>query len=72
MSHVEVYLRNIRYLTSLFIFEILRYVKQNTDLIYNSDIHEHTARSKDDLYIQPCNTSLLKKGVVNIGIYISV
>ena len=36
-------------LTPVFIFEVLSYLKQNTDLIYNSDIHEHNMRRKGDL-----------------------
>jgi hypothetical protein len=69
MNHVQVIFKGYMTLslTFLFIIEILSYIKQNIDLIYNSDIHEHNTRRKGDLYIQPCNNQLLKKTVINKG-----
>jgi hypothetical protein len=48
--------------TSLYIFEILCYIKKNQ--IYTTqylDIHNYNTRGKQDLYIQLCSTSRCKK-----------
>jgi hypothetical protein len=34
----------------------------------NEDIHNYNTRSKLNLHVNQCNTVLLKKGVINIGI----
>jgi hypothetical protein len=34
----------------------------------NEQIHDHKTRRNMNLYIKPCNTSLYKKSVVNMGI----
>jgi hypothetical protein len=54
-------------LPSLFIYEILVYIKSNlNDFTANSGYHTHNTRKKDDLYIVPCNTSLYKNNNSNI------
>jgi len=34
----------------------------------NSDIYEYNTRRKCDLHVPSCNTSLFKRGVINMGI----
>jgi hypothetical protein len=36
--------------------------------LWNSEMHSHNTRRKDDLFILPCNTSLCKNNFNNIGI----
>jgi hypothetical protein len=31
-------------------------------------VHEYDTRRKDDLHVQKCNTSICRKGVINMGI----
>jgi hypothetical protein len=42
--------------------------KKTDYLIHNSEIHKHNTRRKHDLHVQPCNTWVLKKSVINRGI----
>jgi hypothetical protein len=54
--------------TSLYIFEILCYIKK--EQIYTTqylDIHNYNTRGKQDLYVQLCSTSC-KKSVIYMGI----
>jgi hypothetical protein len=37
-------------------------------MVNNMDIHNHNARKKLHLHVQHCNTVLLKKSVINMGI----
>jgi hypothetical protein len=56
-------------LLSLFIYEILVYIKSNlNDFITNSGLHSHKTRKKDDLYIVPYKTSLCKYNFINVGL----
>jgi hypothetical protein len=56
-------------LPSLYIYEILVYIKTNlNEFTANSKVHSHNTRRKDDLFIWPCNTSLCKNNFNNIGI----
>jgi hypothetical protein len=55
--------------TSFCIFEVLCYTTQNK--IYQTQslkIHNYNTRGKEDLYVQPWNTSRSKKSSVNMGI----
>jgi hypothetical protein len=57
--------------TSLYIFEILYFIKKNK--IYTtqySDIHKYNTKGKQDLYVQLCNTAHFQKSVINMGIKI--
>jgi hypothetical protein len=50
--------------TSLYIFEILCFIKKNK--IYMTqyfDIHKYNTKAKQDLYVQLCNTAHCKKSV---------
>ncbi|PNF39982.1 hypothetical protein B7P43_G15963 [Cryptotermes secundus] len=56
-------------LTSLYIFETLCFLRKNR--IYNisySDVHGYNTVHKQNLYVQPCNTSRCKRSVINMGI----
>jgi hypothetical protein len=56
-------------LPSLFIYEILVYIKSNlNDFITNSELHSHNTRKKDDLYIVPYKTSLCKYNFISVGL----
>jgi hypothetical protein len=56
-------------LQSLYIYEILVYIKTNlNEFTTNSEIHTHNTRRKDDLFILSCNMSLCKNNFNNIGI----
>jgi hypothetical protein len=56
-------------LPSLYIYEILVYIKANlNEFATNSEIHSHNTRRKSDLFILLCNTSLYKNNFNNIGI----
>ncbi|PNF26089.1 hypothetical protein B7P43_G04923 [Cryptotermes secundus] len=56
-------------LPSLYIYEILIYIKSNlNDFATNSGLHSYNTRKKDDLHIVPCNTSLYKNNFNNVGI----
>jgi hypothetical protein len=56
-------------LPSLYIYEILVYIKTNLNTYAtNSGMHSYNKRRKDDLFIVPCNTSLCKYNFNNIGI----
>jgi hypothetical protein len=56
-------------LPSLFIYEILVYIKSNSnDFVINSGLHLHNTRKKDDLYIVPYKTSLCKYNFNNVGL----
>jgi hypothetical protein len=60
---------HILLLSSLYIYEILLYIKSNlNDFKTNSVLHSHNTREKDDLYIVPCNTSLYKNNFINVGL----
>jgi hypothetical protein len=55
--------------TSLYIFEILCYIKENQ--IYMTqylDFHNYNIRGKQGLYAQLCSTTCCKKSVINMGI----
>jgi hypothetical protein len=55
--------------TSLYIFEILCYIKKNQ--IYTTqylDIHNYNTKEKQDLYVQLRSTSRCKKSVINMEI----
>jgi hypothetical protein len=55
---------------SLYIYEFLVYMKTNlNEFTTNSEIQSHNTRTKDDLFILPCTTSLCKNNFNNIGIY---
>jgi hypothetical protein len=54
--------------TSLYVLEVLCYVKKKGDIKHNYDFHEHNTRSKHDLHTQSCNTSALQKSVLHMGI----
>jgi hypothetical protein len=57
--------------TSLYIFEILCFLKKNKIYITQySDIHKYNTKGKQDLYVQLCNTSHCNKSVFNMGIKI--
>jgi hypothetical protein len=54
---------------SLYIFEILCYIKKNQ--IYMTqylEVHNYNTRGKQDLYVQLCSTAHCKKIVLNMGI----
>jgi hypothetical protein len=56
-------------LHSLFIYEILVYIKSNLNVfITTSGLHSHNTRKKDDLYIVPYKTSLRKYNFINVGL----
>ncbi|PNF39304.1 hypothetical protein B7P43_G16557 [Cryptotermes secundus] len=56
-------------LPSLYIYEILVYMKSNLNVfITNSAVHSHNTRKKDNLFIVPCRTSLCKNNFNNIGL----
>ena len=55
--------------TSIYVLEVLYYIKRyKGDLKHNCEIHEYNARSKCDLHTQSCNTSLLRKSVLHMGV----
>jgi hypothetical protein len=54
---------------SLYIFEVLCYFqKYNLYSTRNSDLYKYNTRRKDDLQVPNCNTSTLKKSVINMAI----
>ena len=53
-------------ITSLYVLEVLCYVKEKGDINY--DFHEYNTRSKHDLHTQACNTSSLQKSVLHMGV----
>jgi len=54
---------------SLYILEVLCFIKKyKGNLKQNYVIHEHNMRSKYDLHTQSCNTSLLQKSVLHMGV----
>ena len=55
-------------ITSLYVLEVLCYVKEKGDIKYNYDFHEYNKRSKHDLHTQSCNTSSLQKSVLHMGV----
>jgi hypothetical protein len=54
--------------TSLYVLEVVCYVKKKGDIKHNYDFHEYNTRSKHDLHTQSCNTSSLQKSVLHMGI----
>ena len=55
--------------TSTYVLEVLCFIKKyKGDLKQNCEIHEHNTRSKYDLHTQSCNTSLLQKSVLHMGV----
>jgi hypothetical protein len=55
-------------LPSLYIYEVLTYIKANLNsFTTNSKIHSHNTRKKDDLFLVQCNTSLYKNNFNNMG-----
>jgi hypothetical protein len=56
-------------MTSLYVLEIVCFIKKYKDnWKHNFSIHKHNTRSKYDLHTQICNTSLLQKDVINMGV----
>jgi hypothetical protein len=55
-------------ITSLYVLEVLCYVKEKGDIKYSYDFHEYNTRSKHDLHTQACNTSSLQKSVLHMGV----
>jgi len=59
---------NILTITSLYVLEVLCYVKEKGDIKYNHNFHEYNTRSKHDLHTQSCNTSSPQKSVLHMGV----
>jgi hypothetical protein len=54
---------------SLYIFEILFFIKMNKVYITQySDIQKYNTKGKQDLYVQSCSTAHCKKSVINMAI----
>ena len=55
--------------TSLYVLVVLCFAKKcKGNLKQNFVIHEHNTRSKYDLHIQFCSTTLFQKSVLNMGV----
>jgi hypothetical protein len=53
---------------SLYILEVLHYIKQhNGNLTQNLNIYDGNMRKKCDYHVQICNTSLFRKSVLSVG-----
>jgi hypothetical protein len=59
---------NILTVTSLYVLQVVCYVKKMGDIKHNYDFHEYNTRSKYDLHTYSCNTSSLQKSVINMGV----
>ena len=46
---------------------MLYIIKHHQVVDLNSNIHAHNARRKMDIHIQPYNTDLYKRSVINMG-----
>ena len=56
-------------LPCLYIYETLVCMKSNSNtFITNANVHSYNTRRKEDLYIVPCNTSLCKNNLNNLGL----
>jgi hypothetical protein len=56
-------------LPSLYIYDILVYIKTNLNQsTTNSELHSHITRRKNVLFMLPCNMSLCRNSFNNIGI----
>jgi hypothetical protein len=54
--------------TSLYVLEVLCFIKYKGNLKYTFAIHERKTRTKYDLHTQFCNASLFQKSVMNMGV----
>jgi hypothetical protein len=53
----------------LYMLEVVCFVNEyKGNLNHNLAVYEHNTRGKYDLYPQFCNTSLLQKSVINMGV----
>ena len=58
---------NILTLVSLYIMEVICYIRKHQFVDQNSNNHAYNTRRKMDIHIQSYNTDLYKKSVINMG-----
>jgi hypothetical protein len=55
--------------TAMYVLEVLCYIKKEKgDLQHNCGFYKYNTRSKYDLHIQFCNSSLLQNSVLHMGV----